>query len=263
MKTLHHYDEIGLFEPMRVDPSTGYRYYSFDQLPRLNRILALKDLGFSLEQIARVLDDDLTADQLTGMLRLRRAELAQQVNTAQERLVRVDARLKQILQEGSMSTIDVVLKRVEAVPVAAAREIVPSPELMRDRCNALIDDTCALMDKAGLRTDGTCLAIYHDASEAGIDVEMAFFLEEAPATQAQHGRAYVRELPAVSTMATAVYQGSYDDFAAVGQLHADLGRWIETNGYRIVGPSREIYRQTPQSPGGNGVMEIQFPVEKM
>src|SRR5215470_13067245 len=91
VKTLHHYDDIGLFKPLRADPFTGYRYYSFDQLPRLNRILALKDLGFPLGQIARILDNDLTLEQLTGMLRLRQAELQQQADEAQERLARVAA----------------------------------------------------------------------------------------------------------------------------------------------------------------------------
>src|SRR5690348_9109071 len=48
MRTLRYYDEIGLLKPGQVDCATGYRYYSIDQLPRLNRILALKDLGFEL-----------------------------------------------------------------------------------------------------------------------------------------------------------------------------------------------------------------------
>jgi DNA-binding transcriptional MerR regulator len=67
--TLRHYDELGLFKPAEVDPLTGYRYYSAAQLPRLNRILALKDLGFTLDQIERVLADGLTPEQLRAMLR--------------------------------------------------------------------------------------------------------------------------------------------------------------------------------------------------
>ncbi|MBE9472709.1 MAG: MerR family transcriptional regulator, partial [Chloroflexi bacterium] len=59
VKTLRYYDEIGLLKPAHVDRFTGYRYYSVDQSPRLNRILALKDLGLSLEQIARLLDGEL------------------------------------------------------------------------------------------------------------------------------------------------------------------------------------------------------------
>ena len=66
--TLRHYDEIGLLKPVKVDNFTGYRYYSVGQLPRLNRILALKDLGFSLEQIEKVLNGGLTLDQLRSCL---------------------------------------------------------------------------------------------------------------------------------------------------------------------------------------------------
>ena len=77
MRMLRHYDEIGLLKPAHVDPFTGYRSYSADQLPRLNRILALRDLGLSLEEIGRVLDDDLPASELRGMLRLKQAELRQ------------------------------------------------------------------------------------------------------------------------------------------------------------------------------------------
>ena len=54
VKMLRHYDELGLLKPALVDPATNYRYYSADQLPRLNRIIALKDLGFTLEQVGRL-----------------------------------------------------------------------------------------------------------------------------------------------------------------------------------------------------------------
>src|SRR5215469_14376688 len=79
IKTLRYYDEVGLFKPIDVDRFTGYRYYSASQLPRLNRILALRDLGLSLEQIAQVLDEGVSPEQLRGMLRLKRAELQQHI----------------------------------------------------------------------------------------------------------------------------------------------------------------------------------------
>src|SRR5512136_826454 len=105
VKTLRYYDEIGLLKPAQVDRFTGYRFYSFDQLPRLNRILALKDLGFTLEQIRQVLDGDLSADELRGMLRLRQAQLQQQMEEAREKLAHVEIRLRQIEREGKMSDI--------------------------------------------------------------------------------------------------------------------------------------------------------------
>ena len=56
-KALRHYDEIGLLKPGCVDQNTGYRYYTSDQLFRLHRIMAYKQLGLTLEEIAGVLDD--------------------------------------------------------------------------------------------------------------------------------------------------------------------------------------------------------------
>jgi effector-binding domain-containing protein len=89
---------------------------------------------------------------------------------------------------------------------------------------------------------------------------MAFFVDNSTLSQ-QHGRVVVRDLP-VETMAAAVYRGSYDDFTAVGQLHVDIGKWIEANGCHLAGPSREIYLKTPDPPGGEGLMELQYPVAK-
>ena len=61
IKTLHHYDEVGLLKPAHVDAETNY---SMSQLPRLYRILALRDLGFPLNRIAEALDEGVNADQL-------------------------------------------------------------------------------------------------------------------------------------------------------------------------------------------------------
>jgi len=102
VKTLRYYDDLGLITPARVDAFTGYRYYSVDQLPRLNRLLALKDLGFSLDQIARVLNEGVTHGQLRGMLMLKRAEVEERLREEQQRLDRIEARLRDIEQEDTL-----------------------------------------------------------------------------------------------------------------------------------------------------------------
>jgi DNA-binding transcriptional MerR regulator len=91
--TLRYYDRCGLLKPNALDPDTGYRYYSLDQLPRLHRILALKDLGFPLEQIARMLEEDLSLDQLRGMFLLKQAQAQHMIDTEQARLTRIAVRL--------------------------------------------------------------------------------------------------------------------------------------------------------------------------
>ena len=124
VKTLRYYDEIGLLQPAEVDPFTSYRYYSADQLPRLNRVLALKDLGLSLDQIARLLDEPLSPDQIRGMLRLKQVELQEQLEEEQARLARVEQRLRQIEQEETMSTQEVALKKIPARSVASVRDTI-------------------------------------------------------------------------------------------------------------------------------------------
>ena len=83
---LRHYNRIGLLNPAYTDEQSCYRYYTVEQLPRLNRLLALKDLGFSLEQIKDLLHEDLSADEIRGMLRLKRAQLEQTITDEQARL---------------------------------------------------------------------------------------------------------------------------------------------------------------------------------
>ena len=84
VRMLRHYDRIGLLPPARVDVYTGYRYYTADQLRRLNRVVALKDLGFTLAEVARILDADVEPAELRGMLRLRRAQVAEQITADQD-----------------------------------------------------------------------------------------------------------------------------------------------------------------------------------
>lgn len=75
VRTLRLYDELDLLKPAQVDPLTGYRQYDANQLSRLNRILALKDLGFSREQIAQFLQKDMPVERLRGMLLMKRVEV--------------------------------------------------------------------------------------------------------------------------------------------------------------------------------------------
>src|SRR5690348_8715070 len=121
VQALRHYDQLGLLKPVEVDHFTGYRFYSAAQLPRLNRILLLKDLGFSLEQVKELLDEDLPLQQFAGMLKLKRAEVAQQIAAEQSRLDQIEARLRWIAGENRMPDYEIALKSVEELPVLSVQ----------------------------------------------------------------------------------------------------------------------------------------------
>jgi DNA-binding transcriptional MerR regulator len=129
IKTLRYYDEMGLLKPVEVDRFTGYRFYDFNQLPRLYRILALKELGFTLEEIGRFLEENLSTEELRGMLKLRQAEIRQRVEEETVRLEQVEHWLRQTQQENFMSKYDVVLKKIEAMKAATVRGVVANPRL--------------------------------------------------------------------------------------------------------------------------------------
>jgi len=258
VKTLRFYDEMGLLKPVEVDRFTGYRYYEFDQLPRLHRILALKDLGFSLDEIGRLINGDLSGEQLRGMLKLREAEIRQQVQAEAERLERVARWLKQIEQEDSMSTYDVVLKKIETVQVASIRAVVPTPP---DQ-NPLWRELMAVLDQKKAHMLGTPMAIYHDPDfkERDWDIEVCMPVADGLAPD---GRVKVYSLPGAATAACVVHAGP---FSTIGQAYDAIAKWISGNGYAIVGPWRELNIRPPELPGNqddpNTLTEIQFPVEK-
>ncbi len=259
IKTLRYYDELGLLKPVEVDRFTSYRYYSADQLSRLNRILALKDLGLSLEEIAQLLDDGLPAAQLRGMLRLKQVEARERVRDEQARLERVEARLRQIEEEGKMPTYEVVLKSVPPVKVASVRGIVPN----YGEQGPLWGELEPYLAQNGIRPNAPCFAIYHDPEyrERDVDVEVCEPVDAAARGGTERVKIY--ELPAVATMATVVHHGAFTLF---DQAYGALMKWVQMNGYRIVGPNREHYLHVEEPVRNDDprlVTEIQIPVEKV
>lgn len=262
--TLRYYDQQGLLKPVEVDRFTGYRYYSAAQLPRLHRILALKGLGFSLEQIGIVLAEGLSPEQMRGMLRLRHAQLSEQLTAMHQQLVEVEVRLQHIEQEDTISTYDVVLKQVEPLLVALVRTILPahsdSGALFAEVYEAIGPYVSeALGPHPG--EAGQTMVLWYDTEFKDHDVNgaAAFVLRcRVP----QNGRMRVEELPPV-TMAATVHHGSY---TTIGQAHEAVLRWIEANGYQIAGPDREVYIYNTMPirlDDPSYITEIQYPVEKV
>ena len=262
--TLRYYDQVGLLKPIEVDRFTGYRYYSAGQLPRLHRILALKGLGFSLEQIGAVLDEGLTPEQMRGMLRLRHAQISQQLVDAHSQLVAVEVRLQQIEREEQLSTYDVILKHVEPLLVASVRAILPNHSAVGALFGEVYDAIGPHVSEAlhpHPADGGQTLVLCYDTEfkETNVDGAAAFMLRcRVP----ESGRMRVHELPA-ATMAATVHHGSYN---TIGAAHEAILTWNDANGYRVAGPDRELnlYHTMPiRLDNPAYVTEIQYPVEKV
>jgi DNA-binding transcriptional MerR regulator len=255
--TLRHYDEIGLLKPISVDAFTGYRYYSVSQMPRLNRILALKDLGFSLDQIDQVLRGDLSLEQLRGMIKLKQAEQEQHLSEEQSRLARITARLRQIELEESMPNYDVVLKTVAPMLIASRTVTIPTNDQVPKYLNPAFCDAHDYVEAQGAKFTVVCFAIWHQAAEVHENeiAEAAYPIDRLlPSTD----QVKVYELPQAQ-VASAVHHGPFENFT---QLHTALLKWIEDNGYRITGAYREFYIDHDPNHMNESATEIQYPVEK-
>jgi DNA-binding transcriptional MerR regulator len=254
-KTLRFYDEIGLFRPSRLDSATGYRYYSVDQLPRLNRILALKGLGLSLEQISRLVKDDLPLEELRGMLRLREAESLQRIEAERQRLASIEAYLKRVEQEAAWSDYDVVAKPVEAVMVVSQRSVVQDIAAIGNAATEMFTGLIASLHRQRVEITGPPIGLYHDPefTDQHIDFEAALPVKDEQVEGETLNRHY---LPAVEAMICTVHEGPYTE---LGRAHVAILHWVAANQCEVGTPGREVYLHSGTDPA-SFVTEIQYPI---
>jgi DNA-binding transcriptional MerR regulator len=255
---LRYYDEIGLFKAAHTDSVTGYRYYALDQLPLLWRIMALKDLGLSLDEIRRLLDEELSADELRGMLRLKLAELRRRMQEEAERLARLENWIAQFDQEEAMPDYEVVSKKVDPTLVLSIRDEIPDYPAQ----GALWDELDAYVCQRQISVRSPGITLYYQ-EEPTIVVEVGLPPNDPGAAgQPAEGRVRLQELPAIEMAASTLHSGPLN---AIGNAYQALMGWIESQGLKICGPVREVYLRGPDShsqtdPGV--VVEIQAPVAR-
>jgi DNA-binding transcriptional MerR regulator len=257
---LRYYDQIGLLKPAHIDQWTGYRYYSARQLPRLHRILALKELGLTLEQIARLVDEEVSTAEIRGMLILKKAQTEQIMQEEQARLRQIDARLQQI-DTSEQSAFDIVLKQVPAQRYLSLREVLPNADAALGIMRELVQWLPARLEAETLEHFAT--VIHSETLESDrLDIELGAILSGArpvAATSLNDRVLRVQTLPAIATMATVMRVGGFEQNC---RSYGAIGLWVEDNGYRIAGPGREVLIQPPRADSlDDMVTEIQFPVE--
>jgi DNA-binding transcriptional MerR regulator len=268
-RMLRHYDKLGLLVPNQVDEWTSYRYYTIQQLPRLHRIIALKEMGLSLQQIAELLgeDDNLPTEQLRGMLALKRSELAREMREVEQRLVQVEARLAQLERGDGPSPYEIVVKSVAAMPVASLKQRVPHVDEMDYYCRALTRALYGKLNAAHIAWSGPELILYHaeEYRETDLNVEACVGLAELPAATVDADEAvFFRELPGHELVASLIYEGP---FVEMMPAVLELLRWVGVHRHVPVGPLRELHLSGPAHPDKPSaeapVVELQAPIARV
>ncbi len=262
-RLLRYYDEIGILSPEFTDQQTGYRFYSAQQLPQLNRILVLKELGLSLEQIAQLPDRDTSTDVIRSMLSIRKAQIEQSVQEELARLRLVETRLQQIEVHGQIQEPNVILKSFPAQQFLALREVLPDIDAVKRLVQKI---NGFLPSKVGQSSLGHMAVVMHSPvyDPEALDLEIGYLITGKALESVRLSEERVltlRELSEIETMATLVHVGRVAD---THQTYGALGTWIEQHDWQIVGTGREILLQLPEpEKTEEAVFEIQFPISKI
>jgi DNA-binding transcriptional MerR regulator len=241
--TLHHYDEIGLLKPAQIDSFTSYRYYNVEQLARLHRIMALKELGLSLEQIALMMSDELSSEQIRGMLRLQQAQIQQRVREDQVRLAQVEFHLRMIEMEDKMPELDVIVKQIPPVRAMTLRRTMKNEDLVAFGIE---------LEQALVRHDIKLVAPafeIHYAEEFNVDfedVEYVIPIGDLPIDKMPletFGVFTLTTVPGLEMAATHIHHGH--DGLLISDVMPVLQRWIVDNGYKLCGTHRMVHHRGP------------------
>jgi DNA-binding transcriptional MerR regulator len=245
VKTLRYYDEIGVLCPARIERSGGYRYYRAEHFEQLNRILAFKDVGFSLREIRDLFAERVPSGQIREILRRKRNEMKRHVYWERARLARAEARLDLLELGSAMALHDIAVRTTGSWLVASVRDTIRTHEESEQLFEELDRHT------GGHRERCQRGAVWHDCKDGAIDCEAFEFLIRPIESK---GRLRVHEMP-VQHVVSLIYRGDRDYMDAYHMIRW----WMAASGIEIAGPKREIYLD-----GGSGdsesVTEIQFPI---
>ncbi len=243
VKTLHHYDEIGLLVPAHIDNFTNHRYYSVDQLPQIHRIMALKGLGLSLEQIGLMLNEHLDAQQVRGMLRLKQGEIQQHLREEQAQLAQVEFRLRMLEMEEHMPELEVIVKKI-----APIRALTMRLSFTREQVMAVNQELMQALAQYNVKLAGPETEIWFEEEfkpeRAYEDVELVLPVDDRQTEDVPLptlGTLKLTTVPGLEMAATFIHRGAHTQ--PIDEELLVLRRWIVANGYRLGGSNRAVHHR--------------------
>ena len=247
VKALRHYDEIGLLKPESVDEGTGYRYYTSAQLPLLHQIIALRDMGFTLEEIRSI----KAGNSEREMLAYKKQQVLKEIAEKTAKLAKIESYLASERKE-----CHIVIKELPEVTVASMRTV------MEDYSGlfSLMPMMGGEMERLGCTCAEPeyCFNIYHDGGyrEEEVDVEIC---ESVTEKRKDSDLIQFKVIPGVKTAVCALHRGPY---GSLPETYMQVVRHIEENDYEIIGNARESYIDGVWNKDSeeDWLTEVQFPV---
>jgi DNA-binding transcriptional MerR regulator len=255
---LRYYDEVGLLKPAHIDRFTGYRNYSVEQIPLLQKIVMLRDLGYSVAEIA-VAIENWKEDFLTANLAAKRLEIFETIKSEESRLARIDAAIAGVGKAEIARHYNYTIKKIPAYQVLSLRRIIPDyfaeATLWGEMFEYIDKHRVAIVNNADN------FAIYHDEGyqEADVDVEVCVVVGRKGKTS--DGFVF-NQTDAVECMACTLV---YGPFANIAGAYLSFAEWLAGHSvYKMSNPCRQICHRGPWNEKNEDLYltEIQIPLEK-
>lgn len=259
-KTLRYYDELGLLKPQYVDQITGYRYYTSSQIPLLNEIFLLKEMGLSLKEIAYLLQrkEDENGEVLKGVLELKQMELNRQILELNKKNQTIELLKKKLESQGQLqiSSLNVGIKAVERMRVASLKATISAYSTQESLWEELLD----FLNSSRIKTGTERYTIYYDSVFKGDDIQVEIQKRVLRPFEGNE-RIRCKEVGAIEQVAYLLHTGEHE---SVIDSYEAIFTWIEENDYEIIGNIREEFHMDDFMTNNpeEFVTEIQIPIRE-
>jgi DNA-binding transcriptional MerR regulator len=255
IRMLRYYDEMGLLKPAQIDPWTGYRMYSTEQIPILNKIIYLRDSGFNVSEIASALNNE-ESDSIIEQLDKKHREIEEVIQLEQEKLRKIDLAKKELQGNQSEMHYNVSIKSIPAYQVLSLRRIIPTYYAEGE----LWQELSSFVTQNNILISNDTFSIYHDTEykEHDVDVELCVLVKKLGKNV---GDFIYRNTESVPIMACTMV---YGDFSNIAGAYLAFANWLQEHShYRMGGSSRQIVHRGPwnETDPEKYLIEIQIPLE--
>lgn len=254
IKALRYYDEIGLLKPETTDDFTGYRFYTTNQLFRLHKIQALRQIGMSIDNIKLI----MSGNNKRKILECRKTELIEEIFEKQNQLSRLEFILNGKEEEMFMNYVAVIKDLPECI-VYSKKMVVPNysayfnliPAIGKQLTDKYPDLKCTMPEY--------CFIVYLDGEYKEVDINIEF-CESIDRMKPDFDDIKFKKIESV-TAVTVMHKGAYDDLP---KAYAFIYQWIEQNDYIPADSPRESYIDGiwNKENVNDWLTEIQIPITK-
>lgn len=255
IRMLRYYDEAGLLKPASTDPWTGYRMYSADQIPTLNKIIYLRDSGFQVSEIAAALAAKNETSLLEQLDRKYR-EIRETIQSEQDKLQKIELVKKDILHGKNEMQYQVFIKSIPACQVLSLRRVLPDYYAE----GLLWKEMSRFAQENRIQVSSDTFSIYHDREYKETDVDVEICAPVKKPGKSTEDFVFRLTEPVPSMACTMVY-GPFSNIAGAYLSFAD---WLQKNvRFQMTGQSRQIVHRGPwnEEDPKNYLTEIQIPLE--